>query len=92
MYTHIWTATNVDYDNSTGRVSHVHYLLETTDRHGHKTKSYGTVKLSGDSSIPLNNVTKALASSWAQREIGKEGVSLKQKMNEEVLCHEDERR
>lgn len=90
MFTHVWTATNVDYDNASGRVSHVHYMLETTDVHSHKTKSYGTVRLIGSSSIPIDNVTKELAISWAKRELGKESTSLKEKMNEDVLKHCDQ--
>lgn len=86
---HDWTVTNLDYDTATGRVSHVHYLLETTDAHGHVARSYGTVKLTGDVSTPLETVTKGLALSWAKRSMGQEAVALKEAQNEKQLHHDD---
>ena len=87
---HVWTVTNLDYDVASGRVSHVHYLLETSDSHGHVVKTYGTVRLVGDLSTPLESVTKGLALSWAKRALGPETVALKEKNNEEQLHRDDE--
>lgn len=87
---HVWTVTNLDYDAASGRVSHVHYLLETTDQHGHVAMSYGTVRLVGDLSTPLETVTKGLALSWAKRALGTETVALKEKANEDQLRRDDE--
>ena len=89
MYTHTWTATDVDYDNKDGRVTHVHYLLESSDKKNTQ-RSYGTVRLVGDISIPILNVTKELACSWAKRTLGRDGVLLKQEANESILRAENE--
>ncbi|QIN96913.1 hypothetical protein [Synechococcus phage S-H34] len=86
---HVWTVTNLDYDTASGRVSHVHYLLETTDSHGHVARTYGTVKLTGDVSTPLETVTKGLALSWAKRAMGTECVALKEAQNEKQLHRDD---
>lgn len=86
---HDWTVTNLDYDTASGRVSHVHYLLETSDSHGHVARVYGTVKLVGDVSTPLETVTKGLALSWAKRAMGTTVVALKEKHNEEQLHRGD---
>ena len=87
---HDWTVTNLDYDTASGRVSHVHYLLETTDSHGHVARAYGTVKLVGDVSTPLETVTKGLALSWAKRTMGQETVGRKETQNEKSLLHDDD--
>ena len=87
---HVWTVTNLDYDTASGRVSHVHYLLETTDSHGHVARTYGTVRLVGDVSTPLETVTKGLALSWAKRAMGTETVALKEKQNEQSLHKDNE--
>ena len=86
---HDWTVTNLDYDTATGRVSHVHYLLETTDSNGHVARAYGTAKLIGEVSTPLETVTKGLALSWAKRTLGEEAISLKEEQNEKRLQHDD---
>ena len=85
MYSHKWTATNVDYDKASGRVSHVHYMLESTNPISMVQRAYGTVKLTGDSSIPLKSVTKELACSWAKREMGSDVVRQKEWSNEILL-------
>lgn len=89
MYTHKWTATNVDYDRASGRVSHVHYMLESSNPISIIQRSYGTVKLTGESSIPLKGVTKELACSWAKREMGAGVVSQKERCNEILLDTKD---
>ncbi len=61
--THTWSVEKIRYVQSTGRITHLHWKLVSTDGTSTATKK-GSVYLPDDPTIPFANVTQIMLKSW----------------------------
>ena len=60
-----WSVEKVRYEESTGRITHLHWKLLVTSG-SNSLSRYGSVYLPDDMTIPFANVTQAILKNWLQ--------------------------
>ena len=71
MYTHTWSVNTMSRDPETGRVTVVHWDLNSTDGTNNHRR-YGSISLPLDSSltIPYENLTEEIVLGWVKDNLG----------------------
>ena len=63
--THTWSVEKVRYEQSTGRITHLHWRLNSTDGTNNVNR-YGSVYLPDDQTIPFASVTQTILKNWLE--------------------------
>ena len=68
-----WTIVNMERDASTGFVSTVHWTCSDVDG-DYSGRTYGSIGLSGELTIPYENLTEEVVIGWVKASMGEETV------------------
>ena len=63
--THTWSVEKIRYEQSTGRITHLHWKLTSVDGATTVIKT-GSVYLPDDPSIPFSSVTQLILTNWLE--------------------------
>jgi hypothetical protein len=69
-----WNIVNLERETATGKVTTVHYTIDSTDG-TYNAGAYGSVGVDGDITVPFKNLTEAIVIVWAKDALGQEKVA-----------------